>query len=684
VSRAERAALAFILLVAAALRLTGLDWDGFQHHHPDERYITWVATTIEFPRLGSMSRADWQPQTSTFNPFHWPPAARSEGIVVLQGEPRDFAYGHLPLYLGVLATRVVERLGPLLVPLLPAGWSLTADVLNGTGRIEFHHLAIAGRVLTALFDVGTVWVTFLLGRRLYGAGVGLLAAALLAVAVLHIQLAHFFTSDPYLTFFAVAALYAMVAGNAVAGNGMGDTRRRRLWWLAAAALIGLAVGSKFSAVLLFLPLLWAIGSGGRRRAWAEVLAAVAVAVLVFALTNPFAILDRTCPAPAEWPRLGPLALPEALARSCYLQNVAEQNAMVRGTADLGFTRQYAGTLPYLYFIEMQIRWGLGALLGVVAFAGLGWAAWGLLWPPGAGEGGAWRDRLRREPVVIPLLWVLPYFLTTGAFAVKFMRYMQPILPLLVLFGAAMLWAGGRRWRAGLAATWPGHRAAGAAAIVLAFTTLYAAAFMAIYGAEHPWNAASRWVYENVPSGATLLSEQWDDYLPVPLVVDGQRRRRDEYPNAELTWLSRPDAADDEAKLRANLEALAAADYVTILSNRVYGVVPRLPVRYPLSSRYHQLLFDGELGYELAWVGGRAPRLLGVTIWPDTFAWPGLTPPVGVSDYLSAGPSLSFGRVDESFVVYDQPLTMIFRNTGRLTAEQMRAAFDTGAATGATP
>lgn len=669
-SIAERAALAFILLVAVALRLTGLDWDGFQHHHPDERYITWVATTIAFPRPGSMSRADWQPQTSTFNPFHWPPAASSEGIVVLQDQPRDFAYGHLPLYLGVLATRAMERLGPTLIPWLPADWSLTADILNGAGRIEFHHLAAVGRALTALFDVGTVWMVFLLGRRLYGPGVGLLAAAFLAVAVLHIQLAHFFTSDPYLTFFAVAALYAMVAG-----HGANQARRRRLWWLAAAVLIGLALGSKFSAVLLFAPLLWAVGSGGQaRRPWAEALAAVAVAALVFVVTNPFAILDRTCPAPAVWPRLGPLALPEALVRSCYLQNVAEQNAMVRGAADLGFTRQYEGTWPYLYFIEMQIRWGLGPLLGVVAFGGLGWAIWGLLRPADAGR--RFWTRLRQEAVVIPLLWVVLYFLTTGAFAVKFMRYMQPILPLLVLFGAAMLWAGGRRWREEWAPP-PGRWAGVTAAVVLAFTTLYAFAFVAMYGAEHPWNAASRWVYDHVPSGTTLLSEQWDDSLPVSLLVGDQRHRREEYPNVELTWLSRPDAADDEAKLRANLEALAAADYVTILSNRVYGVVPRLSDRFPLSSRYHQLLFDGELGYEPVWVGGRAPRLFGVTIRPDTFAWPGLTPPAAVEASLRDGPALSFGRVDESFVVYDQPLTMIFHNTGRLTADEMRAVFGAG-------
>ena len=369
-SRPQRAALIVTLLVAAALRLTGLDWDEFQHHHPDERYIAWVATTIEFPSPGSLSRADWQPETSTFNPFHWPPQAASEGIVVLQDEQRDFAYGHVPLYLGVLATRLVEQIGPALIPLLPDGWSLTADVLNGAGRIEFHHLTAVGRALTAMFDVGTVLLTFLLGRRLYGAMVGLWAAALLALTVLHVQLAHFFASDPYLTFFVMAALYAMVAA-----LGTADARRP-LWLLVAAVMVGLAVGSKFTAVLLLLPLLWTAWAVGQpRRWWAAALAVLGVATLVFVLTNPFALLDNTCPAPAKPVGFGPLTLPEDVARNCYLQNVAEQNAMARGAADLGFTRQYEGTLPYLYFIEMQVRWGMGPLLGVVAFAGLGWELW---------------------------------------------------------------------------------------------------------------------------------------------------------------------------------------------------------------------------------------------------------------------------------------------------------------------
>lgn len=660
-TRAQRAALVVILLSAAALRLTGLDWDGFEHHHPDERYIAWVATTIEFPSFRATDwAAQWRPITATFNPFHWPPGAGSEGIVVLQDQPRDFAYGHVPLYLGVLATRLVERVGPPLRAVLPAQWSLTADVLNGAGRLEFFHLTAVARALTALFDVATVYVLFLLGRRLYGVTTGLLAASLLAVAVLHVQLAHFFTADPYLTFFVIAAIYFMTAAHAA---GKSDPAGRPLvYLLLAAVMVGLAIGSKFTAVLLLLPLLWtgwAASVEGRR--WPALLWPLLTIFVIFALTNPFALLDWTCAPPAS-AHAGPSNF---LLRSCYLQNVLTQNAMVRGQIDLEFTRQFAGTRPFLYQIEMLWRWGLGPVLTVLGLGGLGWAMWSVISPlrarraPGDAVNG-----LLAQPVVIALLWVVPTFILTCMFYVKFVRYMQPLVPFLLLFGAAML----LRWRSVV-----GRRVVVSAALLSG--ALYVLAFVSIYGQEHPWNAASRWIHQTVAPGSLILSEQWDDYLPVTMTVDGQRRRRSEYANAELTWLSMPDAGDDETKLAANLSLLAEADYLTVLSNRVYGVAPRLPERYPLSGHYHQLLFDGALGYELVWVGGRSPNLLGLSFPADTFGWPDLRPPAAVTAYLAARPSFSPGRADESFIVYDQPLTMIFRNTGRLTAEQMRAAFN---------
>ncbi|MCC6607130.1 MAG: glycosyltransferase family 39 protein [Anaerolineae bacterium] len=682
----ERVCLAVILLVAAVFRLTGVDWDDYHHYHPDERYISWVATTIEFP-------TDWQtafsPQASTFNPYYWPPEAASPGIEVPQDEPRDFAYGHLPLYLGVLATRFVEQLGPRLAPLFPTNWLLTSDLLNQAELIEFRHLTAVARALTALFDVGTVWLVYLLGRHLFSPQVGLLAAAFLAVNVMHIQLAHFFISDPYQTFFTVAALLCLIKAvshreyreesdptvrEAVAQRQYrspltAHRSRAAVYWLLAAACIGLAVGSKFSAILLVFPLMLAARwMRGRWDFWLGT--AVFTAALTFFLTNPFAVLDLSCEVLTPAMQLGPITIPELNWRSCYLENIVTQNSMVQGSGDVPFTRQYSDTLPYLYFVEMQLRWGMGWPLGLLAFGAFGWAIWREIKRLEI-RGTSPRDwRLKgvsnlQSPLsnLLLLAWAVPLFVTTGGFFVKFMRYLQPLTPFLMLWAAAWLWSWRREWL-----KW------GVATAVLLSTTLYASSFVNLYQQPHPWVAASEWIFNNVEPGALILSEQWDDSLPSTMVLAGEVRRRSEYPNAELTWLSGTEGADDAEKLAENLALLAEADYVTIVSNRIYGTVPRLPQRYPLSSQYHELLFSGALGYEPVFVAGRYPTLFGWQLRPDTFGWPGLTPPPFVQTTFDSQPGFTLGRADESFIVYDQPLTMIFANVERKTAVELQSRF----------
>ena len=154
--------------------------------------------------------------------------------------------------------------------------------------------------------------------------------------------------------------------------------------------------------------------------------------------------------------------------------------MVSGASDVGFTRQYAGTLPYLYPIEMQLRWGQGWPLGLLALVGFGWAgprAGHRRSARAAGPGRAARPsrvaaaRLRRVAVprqLILLAWTVPYFVTTGGFYVKFMRYIQPLTPFLVLYGAALLL---RLPRAAPAAA--------GAVLVVGVSALYALAFVGI-------------------------------------------------------------------------------------------------------------------------------------------------------------------------------------------------------------
>jgi 4-amino-4-deoxy-L-arabinose transferase-like glycosyltransferase len=672
--------LAVILLLALALRWTGIDWDDYNHNHPDERYITWVATTIEWP---SSWRDALDPVRSSFNPFYWPADAESTEIIILRDEPRKFAYGHFPLYLSVAATRLVEKIGPGLQSFFPDGWLLTSDILNARNLIEFRHLTAVTRGLTGLVDALLILILFLIGRRMYSAEVGLLAAAFLALNVMHIQLSHFFAADPYMALFVALALYFMIRG-VIAGHDTpagedGSDEKGRLWrylrcrpvtcnLLLASFFIGLAVGSKFAAIMLFLPLVTAVLLGRTHRRWALLLASALVAFLVFFITNPFAILDLGCEAITPVVHLGPLTIPELDWRSCYLQNIFTQGAMVRGEIDLGFTRQYAGTWPYLYPIEMQLRWGMGWLLGLLAFAGFGWAIWQAI--RYAAQRINARSLTGSEAVsaqgdasLVLLAWTLPFFLTTGSFYVKFMRYLLPLTPFLMLYAAALLWQLRNRTIRYLAV-----------GVVLAVTAVYALSFVNIYNSDHPWNNASRWVYANVEPGTLIASEQWDDSLPTSMLVDGRLRRHSEYEDEQLTWLTGPDEKDTEEKLEKNLDLLERAEYLTIMSNRIYGVVPRLPQRYPLSNEFHQLLFDGTLGYEPVFVNTRTPNLFGLHLKPDSFVWPAVQPPPMVETYLSGLPGFSGGRFDESFTVYDQPLVTIFKNIEGKTAEEMRQHF----------
>ena len=682
-SRWTSLGLAVVLSLSLLLRLTGIEWDDLYHLHPDERYIVWVGTTIEFPK-------DWEtafdPTLSSFNPFAWPPEASTSGIQVLQGEPRSFAYGHWPLYLGVAATQVLAT-GENWAGSLPPALTLFRDLLNAPGRIEYHHLLLVGRALAAVFDTLTVWLVFMIGRRLYGRGVGLAAAALTAFTVLHIQQAHFFVTDPFLTTAVVAALYWMIRR---AGGGSHRWRQG----LSAGALVGLAVGAKFSAVMLLIPLtlavLWRhrvppLAKGtplGRRlaRCWrwvrrplAELAAAFLAAAVVFAVTNPFALLDNSCPAKIGGFQI-PLSdriVPPLAVNSCYLKNIGTQGAMVRGGTQIPFTFQYVGTPPYLYYLDQMARWGQGAPLAVTGFAGLAWAIRRLF-----------RVRRRINPgEVVLLAWVIPFLIVTGSFQVKFLRYLLPLTPFLAIYSAAMLsriavFRSDDR-DASMETRARFIRVAGTVALIgtLLFTSLWAAIFVGLYGAgEHPWIAASRWINEKAPAGSTIATEHWDYALPVKL-RDIERADRRTYLSETLEWYDVEDRLGYESRrveLGETLGKLAESDYLVLASNRLYGVIPRLRERYPEASAYYRALMTGDLGWELVHWSGRYPTLGSRSVVEDTFIGPRWAPPEPLVGWLPAPVIVSLGPADESFTVYDHPLVLIFENRRSLTAEEMES------------
>src|SRR5919199_590245 len=161
----EKLVLALILFIGLALRVHGFDWDSGTHQHPDERFMTYVATDTAVPSsLGNY----FDTQHSSLNPY--------------QRGFNNYAYGQLPL-------------------------TLTRILAERTGHTTFDTVYRDGRALSVLADLATILFAWLLARRVFGSAVAHLAALLLALSVLNIQLAHFFTVDTFATCFATASLY---------------------------------------------------------------------------------------------------------------------------------------------------------------------------------------------------------------------------------------------------------------------------------------------------------------------------------------------------------------------------------------------------------------------------------------------------------------------------------------------
>ncbi len=222
----------------------------------------------------------------------------------------DFPYGHLPVTLARLLVLSAPRADPL----------------------------YAARLLSALVGVILVALAGGCGRWLGGRGTALVSGTLTAFAPFLVQQAHFFTVDPFAA--------AFVSGAVLAG-----CRHRWRW---SGALLGLAVACKVSVAVAALPLATAAylamspsdaGKGGR---WRRVGGLLGMTVVAFALASPWSLL-----APAACWR-GPIA----------------QSLMASGRFDFPYTRQYNGTLPYVYPLVQMGLWGLGPTATIFGLLGL--------------------------------------------------------------------------------------------------------------------------------------------------------------------------------------------------------------------------------------------------------------------------------------------------------------------------
>jgi hypothetical protein len=420
-----------ILALALSLRLTALDWGlptpsrDFTFH-PDE----WAGVTTVLHLMNEPGRPSATPYARSkgtgyfYTAMAGVMAARSSGLIQFDGMdyPRDLV-SHRRMYL---------------VP----------------------------RIITMMFSVGVVVLTYLCGRRLLGEGPTLLASLLVAVSPVSVINAHYVKTDCSLAFFMTLTLYFA-------------SRSRTDWrWLPAGTFIaGSAAAFKYpgaSSLLLVVAAALFFDPGSRRKR----LVAAVFSLPLFALG--FLVF---CPEFAVSPEQFLSGLKSEFG-SKIISGQGMASPLIRMAA-------------YPWFLSR----GSGAVVVIWSIAALVYCA------------------LRRLPETNVLIaWAIPFAALMASSSLVAIRYAVPLMPVFAILMARTVIepaARGSRTRRRLLLA-----AAGLGAAHLLFITCL---HLRAMSRPDPRDQASDWINNHVPPGAKVAitpSHLGDRTFVVP--VDDQR------------------------------------------------------------------------------------------------------------------------------------------------------------------
>lgn len=318
----------------------------------------------------------------------------------------------------------------------------------GLGDFQRHYLLdpadfyLLGRLFSACLGTASVWLVYLLGRGLGGGRAGLLSAAFLSAAFLHVRDSHFLTVDVPATFHLLVACLFLCRYL--------DSRPLR-HLLLGAAFLGLATSTKYSLGIFGISVVVAAVLGPVPEArWQRLVSALAVMGLAFAAGSPFALLD--------WPS--------------FWQDLSYERMHLAAGHGLDLGRGWA------YHLSFSLPRGLGWPLLIAGLGGCAWMGW------------------RRRPADLVLLsGALGYYGVAGSGKAVFLRYVLPLIPLLCAAAALGV--------ARLTRSWPAWGVALLGGAVLAPSASAAWQHDGLVARRDTRLLAAAWIEAHVPDGAVV-------------------------------------------------------------------------------------------------------------------------------------------------------------------------------------
>lgn len=476
----------------------------------------------------------------------------------------------------------------------------TGDVLswlthNQNWVTNLSSINLIGRNYSALVASITIFLIYKLALKLTDNKIiALLTSLLVALNVSLIQSAHFAVTDSLLVFFLI------LLANISLSFTIKPTIKKLI---IMGSISGMALATKTTALsFLIIPsvtiLIIAfkkIGLDSLKKLVYMPIILIFFTLFLFCFFSPYSLIN--------WP--------------IFLAGMSSEKGIITGVTLVSWNYQFLHTMPYLFPVK-NFFWQMGPAVLIFSILGFLYITFKIIrsfFYPAKSE----QEIVLSTPIII---WSWVFFLTVGALFSKYVRYYNPLLPFFCLFSAFFLVNLYKKTKLiGLIIF----------LITIFSSLLYSLAFWSIYNKESTHITASRWILNNIPDHANILTE--DEILPLSLRDFPSKPYNIFHLHPPLAYSS-----DDQSKQDLIINRLVQADYIVITSRRIYANMLKLAPEFPFMSKYYQLLFSGALGYQPIAEFSSYPTLFGFKINDDS--------------------------AEETFQVFDHPKVLIFKNVAK--------------------
>ncbi|MFH1587663.1 MAG: glycosyltransferase [Candidatus Diapherotrites archaeon] len=395
---------------------------------------------------------------------------------------------------------------------------------------------LIARGLVAFYGVLTIPLIYKIGKNIFNRRVGLIAALLLAITPLHVIHSHFAALDVAISFWILLSLYFALK--------IFDSDNLR-WYLLSGIAAGLAFGTKYLASPVILGLIGVhlvknylkkkdVIDVGKSLVDKKLWIGIISVFVIFLAVNPFVVLS-----PGE-----------------FFSGVERV-----------FATQYAKISPigmdignsYFFYITYLLNYALGLPLLLITMTGFLYALY------------------TRKKEVFALLFLLAgYFIFINTFDVHFMRYLLPMIPLLLVFAAALIV---RMFESGLKDKRKRFVVILVISIVFFYTIAYSLAFVTVMIEKDVRTEANEWFEARVPEG-----------VKVGIVISpvGMIETDDAPIDGDMYEVIR---SKDPGELIAQ-----EVDYL-LISNYDYRQYYRLQERFPNEHKFYEDLLNDKTNYK---------------------------------------------------------------------------------------